>query len=236
MKVVFNDIRKSMISLDTSTIRIGYGGWLKLGFGEKVFYDSTKLKGKYLFEITVSSVSSAWRVIKDEELICGSDNEIEYCNDAISKLNLCKVIDFIQISKFDIRIIFDSGVIIDYFCQSTEGTTLAILDYKNSISYEFFFDGWEQTDSNKVADKLTEIEKVLDSLSEDCQSRWQTIVPEKEDDNECSNCFYFRGLDGHFYFWDYGVCSNKESKNDGKLVNVNSGCSKLKQLKELLKT
>lgn len=234
MNVAFNDIRKIMIGLNTSEIKVGYGSWLKLGFGEKIFFDKTKLKGRYMFEINVSSIHSAWRVFKDAEFICGSDDEIDYCSKLLDKLTAGKIVDILELSKFDIRITFESGIIIDFFCQSTEGVTLSALDYINRISFEFYHNGWEQSDSNEVTGKLTEIEKVLSSLSDDCQNRWQNIVPNKDDDNECDNCFYFRGINGHFYFWDYGICSNKESKNDSKLVNVKSGCSKHKELKELI--
>jgi hypothetical protein len=34
---------------------------------------------------------------------------------------------------------------------------------------------------------------------------------------------------GEFYFWDYGICSNEKSQHDGKLVNVNSGCSEVSE-------
>jgi hypothetical protein len=232
MNVEFNKVQGIILGYNTTAIKVAYGGWLRLGLGEKIYLDKSQLKGKFHYECDISSINSEWRIIANEQIICGSGNEIEYCTETINKLSIGRIINFIELSKFDLRIVFDSGLIIDFFCNATDETNLSILDYKNNISYEFFHDGWEQTDASVSTQKLTQIEEVLNSLSEECQNRWQEHVPEKDDEKECTDCFYFRGLNGHFYFWDYGICSNKESKNDGKLVNVKSGCTKLKTLNE----
>jgi len=82
--------------------------------------------------------------------------------------------------------------------------------------------------------KLTQIEEILSSLSESCHKRWDGIVNQEESASKCDDCFFFRGLDGHFYFWDYGICSNEDSMFDGKLVSVDSGCNCCKKLKDIL--
>lgn len=234
MKISFEEIREKLIGLNAVVIKDSYGGWLRVGLGEKIYHDKKNKKGKYICEWDTASINSSWRVVNDEKILCTFNDEIEYCNDILSELKLGKIVDVLKTSNFDYKFIFDSGISIEYFCQSVDGSNLSILGRKENSSYELFSDGWEKEDVNEANGKLTKMDEIINSLSEDCQNRWKDTVPKKEDENECDDCFYFRGLGGHFYFWDYGICSNKESKNDGKLVNVKSGCAEHKQLKDLM--
>lgn len=234
MIVDFEEIRKNLIGLGCCYIRVGYGGKLRIGLGDKIYYKQPRLQGKFYGEWDISSVFCSWRISECKTLLCGYDDEIKVCNEAIDSLSLGCIIEVMQLSYFDIRIVFDTGVIIDYFLQSTDGASLIILGERENIAYELFWDGWKRTDSEKSLSKLTKIEELLSSLSKNCNNRWASIVTQKESNSKCNECFYFRGLDGHFYFWDYGICSNGDSLFDGKLVSVESGCNCHKTLKELL--
>lgn len=233
MNSIVDDIRVFIIGVTNSFYKVGYGGKLRLGFGEKIYYDPIHSKDKFLHQINISSINSAWRITKDEEFLCASDDESKHWEKVLTGLTLGKVIEFVEISKFDIRIMFDSGFSIDFFCQSTDSSNLFILDYQNKIYYELFSDGWEQSDYKYPVNKLTKIDEVLSTLSEECQERWQNLIPQKDGENECDTCFYFRSISGYFNFWNYGICSNGQSTYDGNLVGFRSGCSKHKELKEL---
>lgn len=231
----FGEVREILIGLKSCFVRVGYGSQLKLGLGEKIFYNKPSLKGKFYGEWDILSQSCVWRILKDGNILCGYGDEIEYCNKILEPILPSGITDVLQIAQFDFRILFETGIIIDYLCESVNGTVLSVLDNKNKIEFELTFDGWEKSNSANVFGKLTEIESFLSEHSKGCQNRWENLVTVKEFENNCKDCFYFRGITGGFYFWDYGICSNGKSKYDGTLVNVESGCNFFNYLKDILK-
>ncbi|EHQ91030.1 DUF3027 domain-containing protein [Desulfosporosinus youngiae] len=233
MNAKFEEIRKNITGLDHCYIRVGYGGKLRLGLGNKIYYKHPRLQGKFYGEWDISSLSCSWRIADGKKLLCGYDDEVKFCNEVIESLHFGRISEVIQLSFFDIRLVFNSGKIIDYFLQSKEDVSLVISGEKEKVTYELFSDGWEKTSSKESSSKLTRIEEVLSSLSENCHNRWNRVVNHVESDLQCNTCFYFRGLDGHFYFWDYGICSNEDSMFDGKLVSINSSCTCHKELKDI---
>lgn len=102
-----------------------------------------------------------------------------------------------------------------------------------ATAYELTTNGIYEVDTNEHFNTLSEIESVLNELSEGCNKRWEEQIPKNNADEKCDDCFYFRGINGYFYFWDYGICSNGESPYDGKLVGCMSGCLSHKFLKDI---
>lgn len=232
MNISFEEIYSRLKHLECCYIRVGYGGKLRLGFGNKIFYEQPRLKGKFYGEWDITSMYCSWRISRGNDFICGYDDEIEFCDEVLENLNFGCISDIIQLSPFDIRMIFDTNLVIDFFLQSLDGASIIILGEKEKIAFELFSDGWEQSASEKLSGKLTEIEEAVSNLSECCHERWKNLVPKNENGYKCDDCFYYNGLDGSFYFWDYGICSNKDSIHDGKLVSVCSGCCSFQRLKD----
>jgi hypothetical protein len=233
MANIFDEVRGILISQQSCFLRVGYGSQIKVGLGEKIFYNSPKLKGKFYGEWDIVSDSCVWRVVKEEKILCGYGDEIKYCNEVFESIQLDRIKDILQITPMDFSIVFETGLRIDYLCESTDGTVLSIFDNKNKVVFELTLDGWIKSSSNESFGKLTELESILSQHSEECQNRWEAFISVNESNNQCMDCFYFRGITGGFYFWDYGICSNEKSKFDGKLVNVESGCCSFNQLKDI---
>lgn len=227
------DLCKNLIGLNCCYLRVGYGSNLKIGLGKKLFYKNPKLKGKFHGEWDILSRMTTWRIIKNGKFLCGFDDEIELCNIVLSDLECGKVTKIVQGSYSDISISFSNDIDIDFFSNSLGDPKLIVIG-GNRVSYELTLNGWEYESSDKNFKTLTDIEAILSVHSEDCSRRWEKNIPQNESVNKCTNCFYFRQIGGYFHFWDYGICSNKESTFDGKVVAFNSGCKHLKNLKDLL--
>lgn len=234
MSIGFEEVRSNLIGLKTCYFKVGYGSKLKLGLGEKVYYDNEKLKGKFLGEWNIFSLHCSWRILKDNIIICGYDDDIEFCNDSIDKLEIGNIKNISQSSEMDLSIEFNSGLLIDYFCQSTYEPIVVILSKTRQVTLELTQQGWIKPDPKETPAKLNKIEEIICAYSEVCNKRWNSIVPQREGEQECSDCFYLRGIDGHFYFWDYGICSNHKSKYDGQLVSVKSGCKFHENLNDMI--
>ena len=77
-KISLDDVKNKILGLKSCYIRVGYGGHLKLGLGEKKFYSNSELKGKYHGEWDIISRSCTWRIRRENIMLCGDGDEIEY--------------------------------------------------------------------------------------------------------------------------------------------------------------
>lgn len=67
-------------------------------------------------------------------------------------------------------------------------------------------------------------EELVLSHSEQCARRWTAQVPPSHLFGRCEDCAFFRPMEGEFYFYDFGVCTNPGSAHDASIVAVDSGC------------
>jgi hypothetical protein len=73
------------------------------------------------------------------------------------------------------------------------------------------------------ADEEATIERAKDTAQ-----RWGRPVFEPVE-GLCRDCSWFVRLDGDICLLDYGVCTSIASSLDGRIVNVDSGCSTFQQ-------
>lgn len=217
------EILTKIIGLECCEAKIGYAGVLKLGFGEKVFYTHKLLEGVFHGEWDISSVTSAWRMVKDGKLICGACESEEESDLFLNILVGKKISNIIQPSPMDITFEFSNGITLLIFGQSRSNNILEVLA-PGDISLEFCEGKWIESSSIEPREGLSDEELIQSNFSENCHRRWETLVPKKQKENQCRECVFYRPISGRFYFWDYGLCSNNESDFDGKVVAVSSGC------------
>lgn len=100
--------------------RIGRGRSLDIGFGKKILHNKNLIDDFY-GEWEVGGYSSSWRFIRDGVIVCGSQDTVsstEDLNEAVSLLEIGAISFIRETSKFDIRIIFDNGLNLDFMCSS----------------------------------------------------------------------------------------------------------------------
>jgi flagellin-specific chaperone FliS len=233
MKDAFSNLYDSIVNKNCTFIRLGYGSQLRIGIGEKIYYKHPKLEGKYHGEWDLITRAFTWRISKNNRFLCGSDDEPEDIDKILKTLELGTVSHIEKKNIADISMHLSKGIIIDFFCCSKDDNQMIIMNGIET-AYEFTLEGIYEVNTNEHFEKLSEIEAILSELSEACNKRWEEQVPDSGYSKECGDCFYFRGIDGHFYFWEFGICSNCESPYDGMLVGLKSGCQFHKYLKDLL--
>lgn len=179
------------------------------------------------------SESCAWRIIKDSTIICGQYDEAEDIIPVLNELVASVIIDFKQTSPYDISLSLSNGCEIQFLAESLRDTVISIYSPNNRC---FAFESgniWTEMPANITEKELNREEELLDKHSERCFKRWSKVVNQVPI-NRCSNCAYFLRLKGMFYFWDFGLCSNEASINDGRVVGICSGCDAFKEeLEEL---
>jgi hypothetical protein len=211
------------IGLKCCEVRIGLADSLCFGLGEKVYYDSPRLQGKFHGEWDFCSYSSSWRILRNK-LLCGSYDSPEESEPRVRMLLGEQLTSILQPTPYDLTFLFTNGIEINLFGQSAYDEVIRILAPKDRF-LEFKDGQWNESSSNEPAEGLTAEEEIISEYSRLCHERWTQVIPKRQEENQCKNCAYFRAISGKFHFWDYGLCSHNLSEYDGKVVGVNSGCN-----------
>jgi len=228
MKPVVPNILKRLIGLPCREARTTLSDILVLGFGNMIQHDHFKFKNINHFEWEISSETSSWRLIKNNHIRCGygdvelggyGDEDVGPC---LKELVGLSIIEISHTSLYDVRLCFDNNYEVQILAQSHSGDYLSIL--APDLKYITFKseNRWLQQSSLSPL-YLSEQEVLYSNHSELCSKRWMKVV-NKVSGNICSDCAFYLQLSGRYYFGDFGLCSNKMSPQDGKLVGMSSGC------------
>lgn len=217
------DYLHSMIGSEM-LVRVRYGGILNLILRQD-------LKNGKTIKWNILSRQCSWRVIHNEYLVCGSEDEIEDIDNALSGLAIGEVTEIIQNGNLDFSLISNNGFRFDFYTNLTWEPQLTINNQE--YAFELTQEGWIEIDKAELKNLYDKTFSVIDFYSKECTERWSNKVPKIQGTNSCETCFYFRSFGGSFYYWEYGVCSSKNSEYDGKLVSSKSGCIYHTELKDL---
>jgi hypothetical protein len=226
MNIQIPDKLQGLLGLKCCIAKLALSNGLRIGFGNKVLSRHSKNMNRKIFsgEWELVSEFSSWRVLQDNRIVCSDCDGEEFSEPIVKSLLTGRLQDMIQKSRFDFSLVFDNGVTVDFFGISDTERAVEVWDPEN-IFFEFKAgQGWTEGISTSV-EGLTKEEEILTNHSEKFHERWGEVVPRGELNNFCGECGFFLPLAGRFYFWDYGICSNEASINDGKLVGVKSGCT-----------
>ncbi|MCP3925609.1 MAG: DUF3027 domain-containing protein [Desulfobacterales bacterium] len=213
----------SIINLECCRAYIEYGGILVIGFGELVEYEHPKLKNSFHGQWEIRTNVASWRLLNDNKIIAG-----DYDDDSAIKTEILSLIGAklksitLQTLNVDAKFEFDNNIVCEIFGISRKDYSWQLLG--PNINIEAQPDNkLVMIESDFVGSLDPDEEKIL-IHSEACSKRWINIIPEKNHEKYCSDCIYYRALEGQFHFFDYGLCTNAQSSYDGKVVNVGSGC------------
>ena len=184
-----------------------------LGFGE--FLEEEGPRGKQTrWTWEVRSWDGIWRVTKSKKPIFGSGSDEAVIEAQLPSL-LGLTVERVDYESFagDLRVHFSDGTTLEILSLSAEG------DCAWSIKGP---DSWFPSETDGA--ELTEQEEELSAHAEACFTRWRERVPMQNKERGCKQCAYYRHLQGAWYFWDFGVCTNGQSEYDGKVVNIGSIC------------
>ncbi|HOA80390.1 MAG TPA: DUF3027 domain-containing protein [Defluviitaleaceae bacterium] len=221
------ELLESLIGLECISVRINMDNNITIDLNDRDLEEwSDEDKANKGWKLMTESC--AWRIIKDSMILCGHYDDAEDIIPVLNELIGATVVEFKQISPYDLSLSLSKGCEIQFLSESLSDTIVSI--YSPNNKYIAFESGnmWTETSSNVPEEELNKEEKLLDEHSERCFRRWSKVVNQVSF-NRCSNCAYFLRLKGMFYFWDFGLCSNEASLNDGRVVGICSGCDAFKE-------
>lgn len=132
--------------------RVGRGRSLSVGFGEKVPHSKPKTADPFYGEWELGTYSSAWRVIQEGRVVCGSSDVVDSIDELDERLQAIKlgaVLAIEALSQFDIRVKLDDEVCIDFICASAEDDEMFHIFGPESLYVEYTCsEGWKAGKSN----------------------------------------------------------------------------------------
>lgn len=130
---------------------------LTLGFGEKIPNLRAGAIHSFKAEWEVGTYSSAWRIIQNEEILCGSMNPVESnaeLEQQVESVHIGTVISIEMLSKFDIRIVLNNNMFIDFMCASVDDENALHIFGPNHLFIAYkWTDGWRIGKSNEPISK-----------------------------------------------------------------------------------
>ncbi len=220
---------REAIGLRCCRAYLGYGGILKLSFGDKIYFEHPKMRSSFHGEFDFHIGTLSWRLLKNDSIITGSYDDPNFIDSKFKDILDREMVD-LQILELDLKIVLQENYVIEAFYVSGNPTELieVYLDKRkkcitnnggkwHSIAYDIPNEGW------------TEEDQIKDNFSKSTTNRWRQNVPLKSEKGTCRNCAYYLATTGEYYFWDYGLCSNGKSDYDGRVVGVDSYCERFSE-------
>ncbi len=126
---------------------------LSLGFGDKIPHLKKKSVDSFNGEWELGTYTSAWRIIRNEEILCGSMNPVDSnaeLEQQVSAIQIGAVVSIEMLSKLDIRIILDDDMFIDFMCASSHDENMFHVFGPNHLFVSYrCISGWSIGKSNE---------------------------------------------------------------------------------------
>lgn len=115
--------------------KLALSSGLKISFGDKVFSHRSKLTGKDIFrgEWELISKYISWRVVQGNRIACSDCDGEELSDPIITSLVGRQLIEVVQNSQFDLSLVFDNEIELDFFGNSD--TEFALISNLAQLSH-----------------------------------------------------------------------------------------------------
>jgi hypothetical protein len=116
------ELIEQIVGKTCSRKEVGRTRGLSLGFGAEA-RSTVKLNEKVYREWEIGSYYSAWRVVREGIVVCGSQDvvdSIDELNLALGRADLGRFMSLRQLAGLDVRIEFDSGVAVDFLATTSD--------------------------------------------------------------------------------------------------------------------
>lgn len=120
--------------------QVGDGRSLSIGFGQKVFHSNPKKKDIYYGEWEIGTYTAAWRIIREDQIVIGSQDLFETLTDfdqALHRVMLPPIQVIEQSSNFDIRVVLSGGLSLEFLCASASDDEMFHIFAPDSKYLEF---------------------------------------------------------------------------------------------------
>ena len=132
--------------------RVGEYKSLTLGFGEKIPHFRKKAYDTFSGEWEIGTYCSAWRIIEKNKLICGSMDPVDSLEELdvkLSGIEFGRVLNIEMMSEFDIRLVLDNEIVIEFLCATDYDDEVIFIFGPNHLYVQYTLnEGWRFGKSN----------------------------------------------------------------------------------------
>jgi hypothetical protein len=126
--------------------RVGRGRSLSIGFGARVQNTRPGATDPQYCEWEVGTYSSAWRLVRGDQVLCGSMDvvdSIEELSEYLQGVQLGNVTSIEALSPLEIRISLDNDVVVDFICVSNDDDEMFHIFGPEALYVEYkCLEGW----------------------------------------------------------------------------------------------
>jgi len=152
---IADDVSRALgeiIGKPCTRVEVGNFNSLSLGFGEPT-RPTAKHDQKDYRDWEIGTYRSAWRVVKQGLILCGSRDAVESVqelNAALRQIQLGRFSSLSQPTELDVRIDFDSGIAIDFLAATGDNDESFHIFCPGAVCVEFVVHrGWKIGPSDK---------------------------------------------------------------------------------------
>jgi hypothetical protein len=146
MTAQIEEMIKPMIGQRCCRQRVWRQRSLNLGFGEKIYHHNPKLIDTFYGEWEIGTYYCAWRVVKENKIICGSGDAVDSLdelNSTLQRIDFDRIESLTQSTQFDVRAEFDTGMVIEFLATISDDDECFHLFFPQSICAAFSIqEGW----------------------------------------------------------------------------------------------
>lgn len=155
MEHTIPSILNPMFGQSCSRIQVGRNRTLSLGFGKHVPRKNPRGRDQFRGEWEIGTYQNGWRIIKTHDVsavihgaqdLCDSEHEFV---EQIESLEFGRILSCKELTNFDIRVKFDSGLLLDVFSLTNDDDESFHVFCPNNIFVKFLPGcGWKVGPSN----------------------------------------------------------------------------------------
>jgi hypothetical protein len=227
MEMTIEELRQSFKQLNglpISAVWQGYGSALFLELGDlEDVEDSDHSQGQASVILEWD-----WRIEDGKNIVCGSSNSAPEIETGIECL-IGQSINSINVEGRipELVIKFSNGLRLQSMAMVAGNPQWCVRQMDDT------FLSWENgsavcREEDDETDELPIEEQQVIDFADSIAERWG-VPKSSETAGHCKDCRFFITIDGEYALLKYGVCTNKDSGYDGKVVNVESGCAEYKE-------
>lgn len=150
---ILEALQPLLIGKKCCRVKVGASKSLSMGFGEKVYHNNDKLDDAYYGEWEIGTYYCAWRVIKNNKIICGVSDpaeSIEELNSEINRITFGSIVSIAKLSDIDVQLKFDNGIFVDFLATISDEDEYFHIFCPDNVYIELSFDGkWSMGKSNE---------------------------------------------------------------------------------------
>lgn len=215
---------RSLIGLEISRAWIGYGTAAVLELG--ALKDETGPDGQTIQkgEVTIM-VGWSWRIEGPWSVLFGSTSSRRQVSEGLTGLQTSRLTNItLDGSLPELTLELSNGMRIRSFMSADGDPEWLMMLADGSAVFVENRELRQAPQGEPTEPEITAEEELILSHSEQCARRWTAQVPPSHLFGRCEDCAFFRPMEGEFYFYDFGVCTNSGSAHDATVVAIDSGC------------